>query len=947
MTKRGSMRATGSKQGNPGAHRLKRPGFSVGLRFSLSLSLIAVLIFGPLQYAGAEAPAGTAIEPPADAVFVDIPDAAFEDRINDAAYYEKLFGSQGVKSASASAKKKGGVSVQAVTQGDLAEFNWRTDWSDKTMLSAPPPYSPVFPTRDQGAFGDCWAFAALASAEGSLVMKRLASNADASRLSPYHLTFAAYNNYTFSAGIPSSNSGFAKAVMNNGGNSDIAGSAMSKWFGPMPESQYGFPFSADPPPITGLDQLNQSAYHLEEALNFPSPNDEKTGTLNGKGAATVIGGNLKAVKNAIYTYGPLASSYSADSGRYSPTGTYYDEGDEGKKNGTITYYQTKNASANHAVTLVGWDDDVPAEAFDDGSGIRPQDKGAFLVQNSWGGGWGDGGGFFWLSYYDPSIGISTYFSLANKGNSSNIYYWDDAGYAGADFYNLNWYSGGKQISYMSNVFTVGTQEAAHSIQSAGVYVPRAGTQYEISVYKNPPAGNPSGGTALPIGPGGSNVVSYRATYAGYQTVLFAQPQSLGAGDQFAVVVRVLDNNPDSSSLTCEGLLFGGDNVSIAPGQSYYSSDGGAWSDLATTFAKVDSRLGNFNIRVYTSGLDIVSFGFSPGDPVQTTYKTGEAFNYNMGGIQITYSDGSVNFIPLSNSNVQVTGFNSDTAGVKTVNIAYMGRTISYRVNVLEWTRVTGVADIESPEKYEYDAKEETHDLDISASVSPPNATEKEVLWSVEGPVELTTTGAFTAKLSFTGVEGTVTVTAIAKDSTEFMRSANILAAMKVTSVVSPVKTIYLKKNSSYTLPFKVYNGNDEVSTELTYASSAPHVLSVSETGKLQARNVKKKTKVVVTVTAKNGYSKPFTVYVVPKAVKLKSVKITGAPSKLKKDEYRQLGLKPGPSTATNLTPKFSSSKPSVLSVDSTGKIYAKKKGKARITVRVGGKKAVTKYIKVV
>jgi C1A family cysteine protease len=941
------MRATGSRHGKPGPHRLKRSGFSVGLRFFLSLSLIAALAFGHLQYAGAEESEGATLEPPADAVFVDIPDAAFEDRINDAAYYEKLFGSHGVKPASAGAKKKGGVSAQTVTPGDLTEFNWRTDWSDKTMLSSPPPYSPVFSTRDQGAFGDCWAFAALASAEGSLVMKRLASNADVYRLSPYHLIFAAYNNYTFSVGVPSGSGGFAKAAMNNGGNSDIAGSAMSKWFGPMPESRYGFPISADPPPITDLDQLNQSAYHLEEALNFPTPNDEKAGTLNGKGAASVLDGNLNAIKNAIYTYGPLASSYSADSGEYSPTGTYYDEGEEGKKNGTITYYQTKNASADHAVTLVGWDDDVPASAFNDGSGIKPKDKGAFLVQNNWGDSWGDGGGFFWLSYYDPSIGVSTHFSLSNTGNSSSVYYWDDVGYAGADFYNLNWYSGGRQISYMSNVFTVGTREAAHSVQAAGVYAPKGGTQYEISVYKNPPAGNPSGGTALPIGPGGSNVVSYTATYAGYQTILFAQPQLLDAGDQFAVVVKVLNNNSDSSSLTCEGDLFGGDNVSIATGQSYYSTDGGKWSDLASTFAKVDSRLGNFNIRAYTSGLDIISFGFSPSDPVQTVYKTGEAFNYNMGGIQITYSGGSVNFIPLSNSNVQVTGFDSDTAGMRTVNVVYMGRTLSYRINVLEWTWVTGVADIESPAKYEYDAKEKTHDLEISASVSPPNATEKGVLWSVEGPVGFTITGVFTAKLSFSGEEGIVTVTAISKDSIKFKRTTNILAAMKVTSIVSSVKTIYLKKNSSYTLPIKVYNGNDAVSTELTYASSAPNALSVSETGKLKARSVKKKTKAVVTVTAKNGYSKSFTVYVVPKAVKLKSVKITGAPSKLKKGEYRQFALKPGPSAATNLAPKFSSSKPSVLSVDSTGKIYAKKKGKARVTVRVGGKKAVTKYIKVV
>jgi len=940
----------------------------IGVRkIAITTILTAALVGGLFAYAGVLAPVAatdpevSVITPPNDVTFINVPDAAFEDKINNEDYYKKLFG-DGTGSASASAgrlqasasagagdkARAGGISAQAVTWISLPSFDWRSDWNNASKLDQRPKSSPVFPTRDQGAFGSCWAYTALASAEGSLVIHGLATNSTANYLSPYHLVFSAYNAYTFAADVVAGNSGmntFAKAAMNGGGNSDMAGSAMSKWFGPMPESQYKYPTSANPSAITSLAQLNQSRYHLQYALNFPSPNDEKAGVVSGKGAASVIQSQLSAIKNAVYTYGPLATSYYAD-GTYKQTDVYY----SGQNNGSTTYYQTANSSADHGVTLVGWNDNVPASAFDNGSGIRPKGNGAFLIQNSWGASWGDGGGFFWLSYYDPSIGTSTYFSLDNTANSDNIYYWDDVGYAGADYYNLSWYAG-KQISYMSNVFTVGAQNAANSIEAVGVYASSPGTQFAVSVYRNPPAGNPSGGTALKIGNSGSTVMNLTATFAGYQTILFANPQHLNAGDKFAVVVKVLGSNPDDSALTCEGVLYNygtdADHVTISAGQSYYSTNGKAWIDLSSTYATAGSGLGNFNIRAYTSGVGITSIGLSAAYPVQKAYKVGEAFNYKVGNIQISYADGTKSNILLMNNNVQISGFDTTTPGTKTVKLTFMGKTLTYQISVRAWTWATGVIGIKgAPAVYKYAANAKTHDINISSSVSPTNASDKKINWSVTGPAKIASTGTSTARLSFTGTEGYVTVTARSNDLSKLAKTARILVAANVTSMISPVKTIYLKKNSSYTLPCAAYDGNTPVRASFSFSSSNTNALTVSASGKVKAKNVRKKTKVTVTAASKSGYKKAFTLYVVPNATKLKSLKMTGAPSKLKRGKSGQLSLKLNPSSATNITPKFSSSKPGVLSVDKTGKIYAKKKGKARITVRVGGKKTVTKYIKV-
>jgi uncharacterized protein YjdB len=114
------------------------------------------------------------------------------------------------------------------------------------------------------------------------------------------------------------------------------------------------------------------------------------------------------------------------------------------------------------------------------------------------------------------------------------------------------------------------------------------------------------------------------------------------------------------------------------------------------------------------------------------------------------------------------------------------------------------------------------------------------------------------------------------------------------------------------------------------------------TGKITA---KRKGKTTITVTALNGKKLQVKVYVVTKAKKLTKVKFTGAPSKIKKGKTAQLKTKIYPTGTTNPRVKFASSKKSVIKVDKAGKITALKKGKAKITVRIG-KKTYSKTITV-
>ena len=78
---------------------------------------------------------------------------------------------------------------------------------------------------------------------------------------------------------------------------------------------------------------------------------------------------------------------------------------------TWAHYTYTPESANHAVTIVGWDDNYDASNFT--AEHQPSQNGAWIVKNSWGSddndfpnkmNWGvDGSGYFYLSYYDQSI----------------------------------------------------------------------------------------------------------------------------------------------------------------------------------------------------------------------------------------------------------------------------------------------------------------------------------------------------------------------------------------------------------------------------------------------------------------------------------------------------------------------------------------------------------------
>lgn len=144
----------------------------------------------------------------------------------------------------------------------------------------------------------------------------------------------------------------------------------------------------------------------------------------------------------------------------------------------------------------------------------------------------------------------------------------------------------------------------------------------------------------------------------------------------------------------------------------------------------------------------------------------------------------------------------------------------------------------------------------------------------------------------------------------------------------------VKQSTSGLKVTKIAEGDSIVS----WKSSNPKVVKVSQKGKLTAKKVGKAT---VTITLKSGVSKTIPVKVQKKAVK--TTKITGLSSQMILNKGAQKVLKPIRQPFTSVEKiTYSSSNKKIVSVTSKGKLKALKAGAAKITVKAGKKKFVIK-----
>ena len=372
----------------------------------------------------------------------------------------------------------------------------------------------ITPVKDQGSASSCWAFASYASLESELMPEQMW---DFSENNMKNLLSSDYLD------------GFNREH-DEGGNQFMAMAYLTRWDGPIMESDDIYS------PTSGVSPTNLPVHkHVQNVIIIPARSDPLD---NGD------------IKWALQTFGAVYSIMHIDTNYFNPS--------------TNSYYYSGSREPNHAVTLVGWDDSYSRTLFSP----VPQGDGAFIVKNSWGQDWGDGG-YFYISYYDTQIAAeNAVFSAEEIENYDQVYSYDP----------LGWIAGygatGSDSASFANIFTA---ESDESLAAVSFYAAQSGSSYIVKIYLDP-VSNPvsSQGPAL--------TQSGILPHAGYYTIPLETTIPLNGGQRFSVIISITTPNYEfpvpieyqkSDYSSQETANYGG---------GFVSPDGQSWQDITNDIA---------------------------------------------------------------------------------------------------------------------------------------------------------------------------------------------------------------------------------------------------------------------------------------------------------------------------------------------------------------------------
>lgn len=485
--------------------------------------------------------------------------------------------------------------------------------SAKLLRSAPLPAKydarddhAVSAVKDQAGWGACWAFQAVSAAESSVIM----SGGAEPDLSELQLIEFAYNGPRKN-GSPTdiqnihsergNTDGDITTVHNSskvniGGNGLTAMLAMSRWTGLGAES---------------LDESMRYDIAKTSAAEMGAiPNEfafqDQVHLTNGY---MIPLSERDAVKKAIMDHGSCGIDIYKDD-RYDSS---YTAASKRQADSCCMFNYVQRPLNNHAVSVVGWDDDYPLENFADipvnveavskgEEPVLPEENGAWLIKNSYGTSYGDEG-YVWISYENKSfqntesaIRTVKVFEFENADNYDHIYQYDG--------------TVGTKWSYAANHVAVRyhTGSAYEELSAAGIALQSRGVSYTISVYTNlTDPSKPQSGTL-------AHTQSGVTGYPGYHTIPLSTAVSLRPDSDYAIIWDLslegdqIPNVYGDRTYSEDDNPYRGYEAAVHLQETFYRKESPSWTDTGGRSTPV-----NFRLKAYTDDQDIIDLAVNKDD----------------------------------------------------------------------------------------------------------------------------------------------------------------------------------------------------------------------------------------------------------------------------------------------------------------------------------------------
>ena len=465
----------------------------------------------------------------------------------------------------------------AYARGDMETYNRLTG---RTRADLPSSYDSrnynyITSVKDQNPYGSCWAHAAMGSIEAYMIKHGTPVGTGSAATTSLNLseTQHCFFNYSTAYDAEGMLTGDActltgsDSCLDSGGNGEMSAYTLMRWCGAADESQSALTYGkASTVASSGLASQYSYQYNVCHVQN----------------SEWIPGTDIEGIKEAIMKYGAGNISYCASSGYTTYTNTYQCVID------TTSQDSSSHKWANHAITVIGWDDSISKSNFRPN---QPSSNGAWLCKNSWGTSYFDSG-YMWISYEDTSVleGYLYFYDAEAIDNYDHNYQYDGS-------CNVVTYGVGNRVGFANNtkVANVFTAKGSEMLKAVALCNWDEALTYTVEIYKNPTTGNPSSGTLV------SSQTGY-LVYSGYYTIELDTPVLLAQGDTFSVVFTQSCETADDSGKYIHTPYDANFNdsslVSWASwthtnhgNTSYYQEPNGAWTDCPDN--------GDYRIKAYT------------------------------------------------------------------------------------------------------------------------------------------------------------------------------------------------------------------------------------------------------------------------------------------------------------------------------------------------------------